>query len=302
MTHEQGLTEFLCDVSSIEKNLQPAATSLKSQAELKSTASVAGMSGRIAGTALLFATAACLSLVSCGSGADEALPRPPATNATSAAASGGVQTLPSPETRAGMPSERALLASPGTDGDAGAQANRAQSPRLPQGFQLPTPIRPSSTLETVKSTTKEYLDRARAVTLAKCVGRRVDYGAGGNIYTFYTFEAEETIKGPERPTITIRLFGGIIGNTTIPLGIEPEFDVGTEYVVMLGPDNADGFATLNPAAVFTAKTEPESGRKVVVPGGNGITLYSKATGRPIASSPEWAFLDDFVYSLKLAAQ
>ena len=182
------------------------------------------------------------------------------------------------------------------------QSQRSSSQTLPAGFELPKPIRPSSTLEAVQGTTKEYLDTAQSVVLVKCVDRRVDYGPGGNIFTFYTFETEESVKGLQKPRFALRLLGGTIGDTTITFPLDREFEVGKEYVLMLGADNAEGYPTINPLAIFAVRTEPDSGRKVVVPAGDGLPLYEKATGRQLQGTPGWCFLDDFIFSLKKAMQ
>jgi len=176
------------------------------------------------------------------------------------------------------------------------------STTLPPGFRLPDAVRPSSIMDTVPLTTKGYLDGANAVVLVKCVENRVAFGPGGNIFTYYAFETAATIKGSSKPRFEIRLLGGTIGDVTISLAVEPDLAVGVEYVLMLGKENADGYPTLNPGAIFTIRTVPETGRKVVVPCGNGLPLYEKATGRQMQPAIDWCFLDDFIFSLKKAAQ
>ena len=175
------------------------------------------------------------------------------------------------------------------------QGNAQQ--RLPSDFQLPEPIRPAN-VDMVRLTTKGYFDRAQTVVYCKSTGKKTDYGPGGNIFTFYSFQTLETIKGGQRSTFQIRLLGGTIGDTSIGMALDKEFETGSEYVLMLGRENKDGFPTVNPGAVYVVRTEPQSGRKVVVPGVDGIKLYEKATGRVMRSAPDWAFLDDFVFSLK----
>lgn len=175
-----------------------------------------------------------------------------------------------------------------------------QDAKLPATFVLPKAIGPSQALEVVKRTTKEAADIARAVVVAKCLESKVAYGPGGNIFTYISFETIEAVKGDPGRNFTLRLLGGRIGDTEIPLALDGEFTSGFEYVLMLGPEGPEGSTTINPAAVFVVRTEPESKRKVVVPGGDGYTLYNKATGRRIVGSREWVFLDDFVFSLQKA--
>jgi hypothetical protein len=178
----------------------------------------------------------------------------------------------------------------------------SSSASLPQGFRLPDAVHPSSIMDIVPSTTKSYLDRADTVVLVKCVENRVEYGPGGNIFTFYAFETAVTIKGSAKPRFQIRLLGGTIGDVTISLAMEPDLTVGVEYVLMLGKENADGYPTLYLGAVFTIRTVPETGRKVVVPCSDGLPLYEKATGRRMQPGIDWCFLDDFIFSLNKAVQ
>lgn len=188
-----------------------------------------------------------------------------------------------------------IALAPNRDGPASAMS-------LPPGFRLPEVVRPSAVLEMVPHTTKDCLDLANAVVLVKCVEHRIAYGPGGNIFTHYAFETAAAMKGSAKSRFEIRLLGGTIGDITISLGIEPGLIVGNEYVLMLGKENADGYLTLNPSAVFTIRTVPETGRKVVVPCADGLPFYEKATGRQMQPAADWCFLDDFIFSLSKAVQ
>ena len=194
--------------------------------------------------------------------------------------------------------------STGCDGVVAARApsQGSATPSLSANFELPQPIRPSSALDTIKRTTKENLDLARSVVVAKCVETRVGYGPGGNIFTFFTFETQESVKGLGSLRFVVRLFGGTMGNTMVSLPIDREFDVGDKYLLMRGSDSSEGYSTLNPAAVFVIGKEPQSGREVVVPGVQELPLYEKATGRPLKGKAEWSYLDDVVFSMKKAIQ
>jgi hypothetical protein len=164
--------------------------------------------------------------------------------------------------------------------------------------ELVSPIRPSAALDLPQMTLQGRVATADSIVVARCVGRRVDYGPGGNIFTFYRFETKQVIKGVRGSSFELRLLGGTIGDTTIPLGIDRDFQEKTDYVLLLGTENLDGFPTLDPGAVFVVQTSVDLGRQVVVPGVDGFPIYDSANGRPIAASPDWVLLDDLVYSLK----
>jgi hypothetical protein len=167
-------------------------------------------------------------------------------------------------------------------------------------FPLPEPIKPAGSLEVVQKTTAEHYKGARSVVLAECVERRVDVGPGGNIFTFYKFAAEQVIKGSEPAVIELRVLGGTLDGVSISQPISKSFEPGKQYVLMLGPRASGNYRTLNPAAVYSVGVEPQSNRRIVVPGVNGLQLYDAATGSPLEPNPGWAFLDDFLVSLKRA--
>ena len=158
-------------------------------------------------------------------------------------------------------------------------------------------IRPSRNLDIVRMNTSEYYSLASSVVVARFVGSNARYGRGGNIFTFLRFNTARVIKGSLPLQFDLRLLGGTIGDTTIPLPIEGRFEPGVDYLLMLGAANADGYPTINPAAVFVVRTERDSNRKVVVPCGDNLQLYENASGKRLPIIGEWCSLDDFVFSL-----
>lgn len=177
-----------------------------------------------------------------------------------------------------------------------------ERPRTNPAIDLSRRIGPSQQLEVQQLSTREHFDRANMVVLARATGRRVDFGAGGNIFTFFAFETRQTIKGPAVPGFELRLLGGTIGDTAISLPIDREFQTDAEYLLMLGAPNAEGYPTLNPSAVFAVQTPVDFNRPVIVPGFAGLQLYDSRTGAPLPPSPDWVFLDDAIASLKRVSQ
>jgi len=173
-----------------------------------------------------------------------------------------------------------------------------QRPQL----QLPAPIRPAESLEISPTPFSEQLQRAQAAVLVKCTQRRVDSGPGGNIFTYYGFNVLDTMKGAARSSFELRIFGGTLGGTTVSLPFDREFQVGGEYLLLLGPDNGAGFPTLNPAAIHVVQFSSELGRKIVVPAPGDLPLFNQKSGAALRGFTDWAFLEDVVFSLKRAVR
>lgn len=165
---------------------------------------------------------------------------------------------------------------------------------------LRPPMRPSASFDLPKLSTKERLDVNASVVHATCRESRVGRGPGGNIFTYVKFDILSQLKGASRKSLTLRYLGGTLDGNTIQGGMETPFQAGTEYVLMLGAENRDGYPTLDPGGVYLVQVDPSSKRPVVVPGLDGIPAFEATTGKRYPASPEWMFLDDFLFSLRKA--
>src|SRR6201987_6465572 len=82
---------------------------------------------------------------------------------------------------------------------------------------------------------------AHTVVRARCVTSSTRWDAG-EIWTFTTFDVEETWKGSAPAQITVRLLGGSAGNFTSKVSGVPRFSPGEELIVFLERTPAQDFS------------------------------------------------------------
>jgi hypothetical protein len=161
-------------------------------------------------------------------------------------------------------------------------------------------IRPSAALELNKQTTAESAAKADRIVLARAAGTRVSQSRG-NIFTYIDFSVSELVKGKmSGKTFSLRLLGGRLGGVEIAGPLDGEFVAGSEYILFLGKDNADGYPTLNPQVIFSVHEDPQHKRKIATPGPSGLKLYRAGTKKEISYTEDAAYADDLLYSLKIA--
>jgi hypothetical protein len=73
---------------------------------------------------------------------------------------------------------------------------------------------------------------AHTVVRARCVANTTQWNSG-EIWTYTTFDVEETWKGSASAEITVRLLGGTAGNLTSTVSGVPRFSPGEELVLFL---------------------------------------------------------------------
>ena len=154
----------------------------------------------------------------------------------------------------------------------------------------------ADTLEVVRLTTLQAMQRADRVLYVQSTGSNVARGVGGNIFTYTTFQVIRAIKGQAGAQIKVRLLGGRIDNEVIPGLLTLDFTPGDRFVLFFGKDNAEGYPTLIPQAVYAVKTQ--DGVDVVDPSPTGLQFFHARDARPYSGSPAAAPLEDFMFSLE----
>jgi|SRR5580704_262454 hypothetical protein len=90
----------------------------------------------------------------------------------------------------------------------------------------------------------EMSHAARVIVRAKCLANRVGWEEG-EIWTFTTFQIEETWRGAPPGRITVRLLGGRLGSITSTVSGVPRFRSGEDVVVFLEPARDGNFSIVS---------------------------------------------------------
>lgn len=157
----------------------------------------------------------------------------------------------------------------------------------------------SDALEVLPLTTPQAAKLNTRIVLAKSISEDVKRGAGGNIFTFTTFEIVHVVKGQFlKKEFQLRLLGGRIGNEEVTGPLDLQFTPGEKFVLFLGADNADGYPTITPQALFLVRKSGVNGREVVQPTPTGLPLFHGTDGSRYTEIPEQLPLEDFLFSLE----
>ena len=150
-----------------------------------------------------------------------------------------------------------------------------------------------------KRTTLEVARLSRRAVLARCRSVDVREALGGNIFTFYEFDALETLKGEEvAGGFTLRVLGGRLGDSEVTSALNVEFVPGQKYVLFLGRENSGGYPTIASQAIFQVRVSPLDKSEVVFPSPTGMPLYNARDGRRYSDTPDLLSLEDFLYSIR----
>jgi hypothetical protein len=103
----------------------------------------------------------------------------------------------------------------------------------------------SALATTLKRMSVADLSRAaHTVVRARCATSSARWDAG-EIWTFTTFDVEETWKGSAPAQITVRLLGGSAGNFTSTVSGVPRFSPGEELILFLERTPAQDFSIVS---------------------------------------------------------
>jgi hypothetical protein len=120
---------------------------------------------------------------------------------------------------------------------------------------------PGTTLE--KMPVERMADLAQAIVRARCVSNSTRWDAG-EIWTFTTFEVEETWKGSATERVTVRLLGGTVGSLTSTVSGVRRFRAGEEVVLFLEPTYRGDFTVVSwQQGTFRVGRDPRSGTEIV---------------------------------------
>lgn len=125
---------------------------------------------------------------------------------------------------------------------------------------------------------------ARSIVRARCLTNSTGWDAG-EIWTFTTFEIQETWKGtPRDAQIAVRLLGGNFGGLTSSVSGVPRFAVGEEVILFLEPTARGDFSIVSwMQGTFRVRRDRVSGNESVTQDTAAFSTFDPATRRFEAS-------------------
>ena len=125
----------------------------------------------------------------------------------------------------------------------------------------------------------EMTRRAHLVVRAQCVANATAWDAG-EIWTFTTFEVEETWKGEPAGRIRVRLLGGRAGEVTSTVAGVPRFRQGEEVVMFLERTGRGDYSVVSwMQGTFRIRRDARGGQETVTQDTAGFEVYDPATRR-----------------------
>ena len=152
-------------------------------------------------------------------------------------------------------------------------------------------------------TTLDTAKRSENIVLARCISSESKWNDEGSfIFTYVTFQIEDTIKGEDaEDEITLRLIGGQVGDQILSAPDIPNINEDEEVILFLGPKNNDGYPTITSLknGVLRIQSDGVTGKRMVTTPTSGIKIYKENTEKNIrALRGKGILLEDFVHSLK----
>ena len=162
-------------------------------------------------------------------------------------------------------------------------------------------VKDSYGLKELNISTPDLSRSSADIVVAKCVSSeaRLD-DKTGFIFTYTTFEIDESLKGKYGDKLVLKFVGGTVGDQTVSSPFLPKFTPNEEVVLLLGPENSAGYPVLQSInkGVYRVQTT-ESGERIISTPVSGLELINSATNQRIQGNNTLS-LDDFIYSINEA--
>ncbi len=105
-------------------------------------------------------------------------------------------------------------------------------------------IEPASATAFQRLSVVQMAQAAGAIVRARCVGSSSRWQAG-EIWTFATFDVEETWKGATNSKFQVRLLGGSVGDLTSTVSGVPHFQASERVILFLEPTSLGDFGIVS---------------------------------------------------------
>jgi hypothetical protein len=120
---------------------------------------------------------------------------------------------------------------------------------------------------------------AHTVVRARCAANSARWDAG-EIWTFTTFDVEETWKGSAPAQITVRLLGGSSGNFTSTVSGVPRFSPGEELILFLERTPAQDFSIVSwMQGTFRIGLNGTTGEETIIQDTAAFSVFDPASQR-----------------------
>ena len=118
---------------------------------------------------------------------------------------------------------------------------------------------------------------AKVIVRARCAGNSTRWDAG-EIWTFTTFDVEETWRGSPPEQFTVRLLGGRLGNLTSSVSGVPRFSAGEDVILFLEPTRRGDFSVVGwEQGTFRVRRDPRTGDASVTQDSASFATFDPAT-------------------------
>lgn len=124
--------------------------------------------------------------------------------------------------------------------------------------------------------------RSQIIVRAKCIGNSVRWDRG-EIWTFTSFDAEETWKGSAPQRFDVRLLGGRMGSLTSSVSGIPRFSPGEDVVLFLEPTAGEYSVVAWQEGTFRIRHNPGTEEPTVTEDSASFSTFDPATRRFQAS-------------------
>ncbi len=143
---------------------------------------------------------------------------------------------------------------------------------------------------------------APLIVRARCTGNSVALDAG-EIWTFTSFQVEETWRGDALPQITVRLLGGTMGNITSHVSGVPQFRPGEDVILFLQPTARGDFSVVSwRQGTFRISRDPSGTQSYVTQDTAAFATFDPATRRFEATGIRQMPLETFRAQVAAALQ
>ena len=145
------------------------------------------------------------------------------------------------------------------------------------GAMMVTAAATASATTLLRMSLAKMAQTAKVIVRARCVGSSTNWDAG-EIWTFTTFDAEETWRGSAPARFTVRLLGGRLGNLTASVSGVPRFRAGEDVILFLEPTARGDFSVVGwEQGTFRIGRDPRTGEANVTQDSAAFATFDPVT-------------------------